>query len=125
MFKDMIQNDEFVVFVAEDVYRYDEKDSSEAIIPPNNGWEPPRTNTETVVVGVASIRLGKSRAFRDSIKDESNGQYPSLDVEFTCAHALDSESSNDYPVLLGNSRRDLNNEHYDGWGHKLSEARKR
>lgn len=51
-----MQDEEFVVILAEDYYNPNEKDSTEAIIPSNNGWEPPPPNTK-VIVGVGSYKL--------------------------------------------------------------------
>ncbi|KAH6981744.1 hypothetical protein BKA56DRAFT_584417 [Ilyonectria sp. MPI-CAGE-AT-0026] len=96
-----IQSDDSVVLVQEDAYEPGEGNKTEAIIPRNNGWEPPEAGTK-VVVGVMSLQLEPNSPRRGQFKGR----------EGSC------------PYRFENDGRDLNRRHYDSWG-SLSGSKKR
>ncbi|KAK7403400.1 hypothetical protein QQX98_010813 [Neonectria punicea] len=100
-FKNVIQSDDFIVLVQESAYQPDENDRTSAIIPPSNGWNPPKAG-EQVVVGVLSVKLEPNSPRQGELKNH-NGTYPDL------------------PDYTG---RDLNRWHYDSWGSLVGSMRK-
>ncbi|KAH6977724.1 acyl-CoA N-acyltransferase [Ilyonectria destructans] len=100
-FEAHIQSDDFAVLVLEDVYDPCEGKKTEATIPQDNGWEPPKAGTK-VVVGVMSLKLEPNSPRR--------GQFKSR--ESMSLHRFD------------NAGRDSNRRRYDSWG-SLSGSKKR
>lgn len=51
-----MKSDDAIVLVAEVSFRFDENDSTDAVIPLNNGWSP-LAEGDKVVVGIAAVKL--------------------------------------------------------------------
>lgn len=71
LFQAHIETDDFVVLVREDAYEICEGGKTEAIIPKDNGWEPPKVGTK-VVVGVMSLKLEPNSRRRGQFQGEKS-----------------------------------------------------
>jgi hypothetical protein len=67
-FQNAIQSEDF----QEDAYDANENEKTEAVIPGNNGWEPPKAGSN-VVVGVISVKLDPDSTRRGQLKNR-NGE---------------------------------------------------
>jgi hypothetical protein len=74
-FQNAIQSDEFIVLVQEDTHDPRENDKTDAVIPDNNGWEPPQAGSK-VVVGVISVKLEPGSARRGQLKNRDGACNP-------------------------------------------------
>jgi hypothetical protein len=67
-FMSAMKSDDFIVLIAEDDYLPDENTNTTAIIPPNNGWEPPDAG-EKVIVGIISVKLDLHSPHKGQLKN--------------------------------------------------------
>jgi hypothetical protein len=67
-FRQALGSDDHVVIVAEDNYDPNESSKTEAVIPADNGWQPPLAG-KMVIVGLVSLKLAPSSKRRGQYMD--------------------------------------------------------
>ncbi len=72
-----IKSDDSIVLVHEDDYLPDENETTEAIIPDDNGWMAPEAG-DPVVVSVVSIKLQRGSVHKGELKNHEGPTYSPL-----------------------------------------------